>query len=53
MPTGVFDMGKGRIIYACLILTLLLRHPSLVVGGDKKMGYRDSKYSHLYVLVLR
>ena len=36
----VSNLGKGRIIYTCLILTLLLRHPSLVVGGDKKLGYR-------------
>lgn len=49
----VSDLGKGRIIYTCLILTFLLRHPNLVVGRDKKLGYRDSMYSHLYVFVLR
>lgn len=49
-PMCVSDLGKGRIIHACLILTFLLRHPSLVVGRNKKLGYRDSKYSHLFVL---
>lgn len=52
-PTGVCDLGTGRIIYARLIPTLFPSHESLVLVGDKKLGHRDSRYSHLYVFVLR